>query len=237
VEKIGFVPFDFTKAGLYGEPEWAAQSRIVREPTPLPKMEPAYPDTLNDGFEDTPVGERAKFAVTSGEEKGASIRVTDEIAASGKRCLRFADAPGLERPWQPHLFYPPRYNRGIARVDFDVRLEPGAIFVHEWRDGSQPYLVGPSVMIDKAGQLTANGKPLLTLPIGQWVQFDFVAALGKQATGSYDLNVRVAGQPAKFFKKLPTGSPAWKRLRWLGFISLATEKSILYLDNVRLERR
>jgi hypothetical protein len=249
--KLGFQPFDPAEAGLQGEPEWVALPRqIERKPTPPPKVEAAYPETLDDGFEDTPVGERAKLAVTSGEEKGAAIRVTDEIAASGtlrqaqgapslprgKRCLKFTDAPGLQHPWQPHLFYTPRYHKGTAHLSFDVRLEPGSIFVHEWRDGSQPYLVGPSVTIDKAGQLTANAKPLMTVPIGQWVHLDFVAALGKQATGSYDLAVTVAGEPPKRFEKLPTGSPAWKSLRWLGFISLATERTVFYLDNVSLKR-
>ncbi len=235
--KLGFQPFDPAKAGLYGESEWVALPKsIVRTPMPLPRVDPAFPETLDDGFEDTPVGERAKWAVTSGEEKGASIRVTDEAATGGKHSLKFTDAPGLDHAWQPHLFYTPRYNRGIAHLSFDVRIEPGAIFVHEWRDASQPYLVGPSITIDKTGQLAANGRPMMEVPIGYWIHFDIVAALGKQATGSYDLAVTFEGQPPGKFMKVPTGNPAWKSLRWLGFISLATEKTVFYLDNVKLHR-
>jgi hypothetical protein len=236
--KLGFQPFDTRQVGLYGERVWVNLPKTIpRKPFTPPPPKPRYPETIEDGFETTAVGERAAWAVTSGEEGGASIRVTDELAATGKRCLRSTDAPGLSRDWQPHLFYTPRYNNGIARVSFDVRLEPGASLVHEWRDASQPYLVGPSIAIDPSGQLTANRKPLLTAPIGQWVRLDFVAGLGRQATGTYDLTVTFPGQPPKVFEKLAVGSPGWKRLRWLGFISLANEKTVIYLDNVVLSRR
>ena len=32
------------------------------------------------------------------------------------------------------------------------------------------------------------------------------------------------------------GTPAWRQLRWLGFISMATEKTVFYLDNLKLEQ-
>jgi len=69
------------------------------------------------------------------------------------------------------------------------------------------------------------------------VRLDFVAGLGKQATGTYNLAVTVPGQPPVRFERLPVGSPGWKRLRWLGFISLAREKTAIYLDQVKLERK
>jgi len=235
--KLGFAPFDPSKAGLYGEPAWVALPKsVVRKPfTPTPpKLR--FPETLDEGFETTPAGERAAWAVTSGEEGGASIRVTEEPAATGKRCLKFTDAPGLKYPWQPHLFYTPRYNSGVARLSFHLRLEAGASFVHEWRDASQPYLVGPSIAIDAKGQLTAQGKPLMAVPIAQWIRIEIAAGLGKQATGTYDLTVTAAGRPPQRFEKLPAGAPAWKSLRWLGFISTATERAAIYLDSVALSR-
>jgi hypothetical protein len=238
--KIGFKPFDASKVGLYGEPEWVNLPKtIVRRPILLPPVKRRGPQPVDDGFEDTPVGERAKWVVTSGEDegKGSRLRVTDELAASGKRCLKFTDAPGLTRDWQPQMYYLPRFKKGIARLSFDVRLEKGAILVHEWRDMSRPYLVGPSITIDETGQLTANGKPLMKVPVRRWVHFDFVAGLGKLATGTYDMTVTVQGQPPATFKKLSVGKPGWKRLRWLGFISLATQKSVIYLDNVKLDRQ
>jgi len=235
--KIGFVPFDPSEAGLYGEREWVRLPKsVVRKPFTPPPPKPRYPETIEDGFETTPVGEGAAWAVTSGEEDGASIHVTEEQAASGKRSLKFTDATGLSRDWQPHLYYTPRYHRGVACLSFDLRLEPGALFVHEWRDASQPYLVGPSIAIDAKGQLTAKGKPLATVPFGKWIRIEIVAGLGAQATGTYDMAVAVEGQPPQRFENLPVGSPTWKSLRWLGFISTAKEKAIIFLDNVSLQR-
>ncbi|HUT33367.1 MAG TPA: right-handed parallel beta-helix repeat-containing protein [Planctomycetota bacterium] len=251
--KIGFVPFDPSQAGLYGEREWVRRPKsVVRKPFTPPPPKPRYPETIEDGFETTAVGERAAWAVTSGEEGGASIRVTAEVAASGKRSLKFTDAAGLKYDWQPHLYYTPRYHRGVASLSFDLRLEPGALFVHEWRDASQPYLIGPSIAIvggvsprreSRDGdvpptmQLTAKGKPLATVPLGKWIRIEIVAGLGKQATGTYDMAVAVEGQPPQRFERLPVGTPAWKSLRWLGFISTAKEKAVVYLDNVKLERQ
>jgi hypothetical protein len=236
--KVGFQPFDTSEVGLYGEPDWIALPKtLVRKPTPLPPVLPRGAQTIDDGFENTSVGERAALAVTSGEdtEKGSSIRVTDEIAASGQRCLKLTDAPGLPRDWQPHMYYQPGFKKGIVHLSYDVRLESGAILVQEWRDASSPYLIGPSITIDQNGQLTANKTPLTTLPVGQWIHLDFVTGLGKQATDTYDLTVTVLGQAPQKFEKLPVGSPNWRRLAWLGFISLATQRTVIYLDNVKLE--
>ena len=119
--------------------------------------------TCQAGFDvETPVGQRAALAVTSGEESGAAVRVTDETAASGQRCLKLTDAPGLKYAWQPHLYYQPRLRKGIARLSFAVRLEEGAELIHEWRDASEPYRVGPSIRIRPGGRQTI-GHRLLTL--------------------------------------------------------------------------
>ncbi|MFH1269152.1 MAG: right-handed parallel beta-helix repeat-containing protein, partial [Planctomycetota bacterium] len=234
--KLGFQPFDTREVGLYGEPEWVNLPKgILRRPLELPPVEPHGPQPINDGFEETPLGEPAAQTVTSREESGASIRVTDEVAASGSRSLRFTDAPGLEYAWQPHFFYQPRFRKGIAHLSFTVRLEPGAVFIHEWRDAAQPYRVGPSLRIDADGQLSANGTPLVTVPIGEWIQLEFLVGLGKQATGTYEMTVTPRDQAAKKFTDLGVGNPAWRSLRWLGFISLADKKTLIYLDDVKLE--
>ncbi len=233
--KVGFQPFDTAAAGQYGEPDWVDRpKKIVRATIPLPPVPNRGPQPIDDGFESTPVGDQAALAVTSGEGKGASIRVTDEAAAAGKHCLKFTDAAGLKYDWQPHLYYQPGFATGAVRVSYDVRLEPGAIFLNEWRDASSPYLVGPSITVDPAGRLLAGGKLLTSVPIGQWIRFEFVTALGKQATGTYDLTVTPSAQPPRTFQKLPVGKPGWNRLSWLGFNSLAKDTTVIYLDNVKV---
>jgi len=237
-KKIGFVPFDLGKAGLYGEAAWVGLPRkIVRPPLDLPPPKPRGPETFDDGFESTPPGRPAALAVTSGETLGASVRVTAEAAATGKRCLKFTDAAGLPHVWQPHIYYRPRLRKGVAHLRFAVRLGRGADLVHEWRDASQPYRVGPSIRIDPAGRLAAGGKTLMTVPVDKWIRLDLRTGLGRDATGTYDLAVTVEGQPAKTFTKLPVGHAGWNRLRWLGFISLAPKASVIYLDDVKLDVR
>jgi len=237
-EKIGFQPFDMASVGLYGEPEWIGLPKtIVRRPIEHPPVPKRGPQPINDGFESTPVGQPAALAVTSGEQQGVSIRVSDAIAAGGRRSLKFTDAPGLTHSWQPHLYYHPRFNKGIVRLSYDLRLEPGAIFVHEWRDAASPYLVGPSITVDTSGQLSASSKSLMSVPIGSWIHFEFVAGLGKQATGTYDLTVTPQGQAGRKFEGLSVGKRGWNRLAWLGFISLANNKTVMYLDNLKLEAK
>jgi len=67
------------------------------------------------------------------------------------------------------------------------------------------------------------------VPHGQWFHLAFETKLGKEATGTYDLTVTVPGQQPKRFEKLAVGK------RWLGFISMATDTAVIYLDNVRIE--
>lgn len=136
---------------------------------------------------------------------------------------------------QRFLEYVLRLCRGTARLRFAVRLEPGAIFVHEWRDASQPYLVGPSIRIDSEGQLFAGSKPLCKVPIGQWIRLELSASLGNQASGTYRLTMEAPGQQVQRFADLPVGSAGWKALCWLGFVSAADAKTSLYLDDLQVQ--
>jgi len=74
------------------------------------------------------------------------------------------------------------------------------------------------------------------VPLGEWLRLEVVCALGTGATGTYDLTIRLPGAKPTRFEKLSTGSPEFRRLRWLGFISLADETAVFYLDDLKLER-
>jgi len=135
--------------------------------------------------------------------------------------------------WNPHLFYVPHYREGRATMSFRLRLEKGAICVHEWRDEAQPYRVGPSLRFGADGALVANGKPLGTVPLGTWVTVAIECGLGSQADGRYRLTLTVPGEkPVE--RRLACGSARFRRLAWLGFVSLAAEKTTFYLDSLRL---
>ena len=58
--------------------------------------------------------------------------------------------------------------------------------------------------------------------------------MGEKATGSYDLTVTVRGQDAEVFKGLPCGKANFKAVTWIGFTSLAIERTLFYLDNLKV---
>ena len=233
--KLGFKPIDARSCGVTYPPELV---KLVQQatfpPTKLPPVPPPPPPTpVDDGFEKTAVGAPPALATVSVEGKGDSILITDEAAATGKHSLKVTDAPGLKQAWNPHLFYTPHFRAGHASLSFDLRLGKGAIAIHEWRDAAQPYHVGPSLRFEAGRTLVANGTPLVPLPTGQWVRVEIACGLGKQATGHYDLKVTLPGQPARQWRKVACGSAKFRRLEWLGFVSLATGTSAFWLDNVR----
>ncbi len=233
--KLGFEPIDTSLAGLTGPPELIRLARsIERAPLATPRRPEPPALTLDEGFENTPSGVTAENCITWGEAGAARIRVTDQAAATGRHSLRFEDAPGLDFAYNPHLWYSPHQTSGLARGSFDLRLEPGALFWHEWRDNASPYRVGPSVGVDATGQLKSGDQVLMNVPWGQWIHFEISAGLGKQATGAWDLVVTVPGQAPQRFMDLPC-DPRWKALEWMGFISNAEEATVFDLDNVTLK--
>jgi len=232
--KLGFKPIDISKAGLVGDADWVNKPKQIKRPPTVipPKYEPP-PLRIDDGFEESLVGSKADLARTHGETAEATIRVTEEAAATGKRSLKFTDAPGLDQSWNPHIYYLPRIKKGLARGSFDLMLGKGATVWHEWRTPGHPYIVGPSLGIRADGRLEASGRPVMTLPTGKWIHFEISCPLGKAATGRYDLTVAVPGQPPKRLEGLPC-DPKFDQIGWFGFVSNATVKTVFYLDNVKL---
>jgi hypothetical protein len=238
-EKIGFTPIDTRQIGrlpVAGMKQTAIEELPRAYPPPPP---PPPPEPIVEDFEDVPVREKPPGAVVSEDSgvKEAVIRVTDETAASGKHSLKFTDAPGQKHSWDPHMWYEPRFKEGVLEGRFALRLEPGAIFFHEWRTQGNPYHAGPSLRVDGEGNLSAAGKKLLQIPLSKWVKFEIVAGLGKDAKAKWDLAVALpdAKEPQRF-ADLPC-SPDFKSLYWYGFVSDATAKTVLYVDDISLAPR
>ena len=234
--QIGFNPFDFSQAGVYGDAAWKqlAAARTYPPFDPPPPAPPPPPLRIHEDFESA-TGSSVSDAVLSVENKGDSITVTDETAAAGKHSLRITDAPGLQARFNPHFYYHPHHRDGITTGSFDLRTGPGVESYHEWRDAASPYHTGPSLSVAN-GNLFVAGKALLPIPENQWIHIEITAGLGAQSTASWDLTVTTPGHAPQKFPGLRC-DPNWKQLEWLGFVSNADARTIYYLDNLALDNR
>jgi len=230
--KLGFKPFDPTKAGVYGDRAWIAKAKRVTYPAlELPPEPP--PIQISDGFERTAVGKPPGGCTLRTENKGDSILVTDETAAAGKHSLKITDAPGLSAAHNPHFYYQPNFTNGVVSNSFDLRIEKVSMIDFEWRDWSAgDYHTAIHLRIRDARLQV--GDQTMELPPGQWVRFEMTAGLGKASTGKWSLTVRVPGQPPREFKDQPFAKPQFKKLTWVGFTSNATKSTVFYLDNFNL---
>ncbi len=235
--KIGFKPFDYTKAGLYGDPKWVSIPKKFKFPPVefAPAPPPPPPFHVDDDFELSAVGDKPRNAQVNTENKGDAIALTDETAAAGKNSLKILDAPDLQFPFNPHLVYLPNHNKGTSLCSFDMRIEPGVNMYHEWRGWDvQPYRIGPTFWIQD-GKLNVHGQNLLELPESTWFHIEIRAKVGTDADGTWTLIVTLPGQPPRPFAGLKTGHPDFGNFTWVGWSSMATDARVFYLDNIKLE--
>ena len=236
LQTIGFKPFDFSLAGVYGDATWKQLAAARRYPAMAspPVAPPPTPLQIHCDFEgggSNPLGD-AKIQV---ENKGDSIVVSDDTAATGTHSLRITDAPGLQARFNPHFYFEPHHRDGISCCAFDLRVGAGVEFYHEWRDANSPYRTGPSLSVT-GGNLLVAGKILAAMPAEKWVHFQVSAGVGKQSTATWSLVVTLPGQPPQTFGNLPC-DPQWNQLEWLGFVSNADTKTVYYLDNLDLSNK
>jgi len=228
--KIGFQPFDYTKAGVCGDPQWIAKAKAVQYPKLEIAPEPSQV-SIDLNFErDTPAMPPKGLNLRGDSD---SILVTDETAASGKQSLKITDQPGLKTSWRPHLNLNLNYREGQLRNEFDLRLEEGAHVGFEWRDYDEgQYHTGPSLSI--VGGKLRVARRSLDLPLHQWIHFELTAGLGKADKQTWGLRVTIPGQPPHAFDSLDYADRKFKKLTWIGFMSNAQSKGVYYLDNIRL---
>ena len=167
-------------------------------------------------------------------ENVGTILVTDEIAASGKQCLKFTDAPGQKYSFNPHLWYSPHLVTGKVRGSFDVWMEAGAIGHFEWRDYSGgDYRIGPSVRIEGDGRMLSEGREIGKVPLSRWLHVEITCDLGNTANGKWML--RYGPMNGKMTQLERTCDTKFNKLDWVGFIADATVAAVFYVDNIKIE--
>ncbi len=248
--KLGFKPWDLGLAGVRTDgPDGAAWRALAAQGADFPNWEaesrpwpaPAFCLPL-ETFEFSAVGSCTLPRHTRHREgKGDDLAVSEEAASplplnaqpTGRRSLRFLDAPGLKNTWDPHLVITPNWNEGKVTVTFDAMAQPGADWYAEWRDEGGGYHVGPSVWWRNGKILTGPGgqSPFLDLPADQWARFEITAGVGSQASGKWSLAVKTQAGQEKRLDNLAC-DPQWKSFAWLGWTSLAESKTAWFLDNL-----
>ncbi len=234
-EAIGFKPFDPGKAGVYGEERWIRLASDVQwPPVEFAPAEPPMPMRLSQGFELLPAGSSPPRASMDVENRNGAIAVTEETAAEGRRSLKVQDAAGLKHAYNPHIYYGPGHTSGHTTFSFDLRVEAGAEVVHEWRNGTWQYHVGPSLSV-RDGRLQVEGRPPIDFPVGQWVHMSIRAGLGEANKSGWSLTVTFPDGRSETLTGLeyPSGDQ-FRELHWLGFMSMAQAPSCFYLDNLTL---
>lgn len=185
---------------------------------------------FSEDFEQTPVG-AAPGAPWAAEKRGeATIAVTEETAASGKRSACFTDA--ADSSFWPFLHRNvPAFRRGRAVLKFDLKTDPNTEFYTEIRFEGKG--AGPSLTLDGAGKLNVTDK--VTLPPGQWHHWEIEFVLGNEKPG-YTLRLTPQGQAQVTIPDLPYATDWFYRCDSVYFVGNGNKPAKFYLDNVVFER-
>lgn len=226
--KIGFRPFDQSDFG----PRDGRKASLDAQPAFPVFPGPRPPLPVDEGFEASEPGEQSPSAVTYEEPPAASIRVSDEQAATGRHSLKIQDAPGLRQHFLPYLFFSPGFRNGEVAGSFALRIEQPGVLYHEWRDSANPYRGGPYLRVEKDGTLRARERELMRLPQRQWVRLSIVCPLEGDGR-TYAVTVEVAGQPPRTFSGLEFDQQ-FRSLDWFGFVADGDSEAVFYLDDIRV---
>jgi hypothetical protein len=230
--KQGFKPFDFTKAGVYGDEAWVKKANEVEYP-PLKIAPDPPPVSIYEDFERQKEGQPPGGGELHVENRGDSILVTAETAGGGKRSAKISDAKGLRYAYNPHYVYRGmKYGPGPVHNSFQLRAEPGAVVSFEWRDytAHAPYITGPRFTI-REGKLSLPSGKTTPFPTSEWVACAIDATMKEGKSNTWSLNLALPGGELKTFESLPFAHPDCHKLNWVGFTSNATEPTVFYLDD------
>lgn len=242
---LGFQPFDPAEAGL--EPAFRDLDTPPFEVALPPVYTMARPveRELPFGFdidcEDIPLGLSPREFSKNGFSEGANFAVTDEDAATGKRCLKATDKAGLGKSFYPYIATAKKRQEGGVRFSFDLKLRKdnptrGVVTVRDYataRTLGREFIGAFSLEFAADGQLKASGQPLGSMPVGEWTHFDLRVQAGANAARTYQVDVTVPGAEKRSYT-LPIDSPDFHEFSWIGIIADDDRDGGFYLDNLSL---
>jgi len=202
----------------------------------FPAMNDPPPTPLLTFHEDFEFGTLPPGTAVSKDEKRGGVEVVQlEDAPSGDHALRFLDTPGHAHRYYPMISIRPDHVEGASRCAFTIKLGPGAVFQHEWRNAANPYRIGPTLWMEDGKLFGPHRQELMALPANQWVSIGVEAPLGEKA-GTWNLTVTLPGTEPRRFEGLANQHPEWRTLEWIGFVSQADTDAEVWIDDLVLSR-
>lgn len=229
--KLGFVPFDWREAGVTGTAEWKG---LAGEPLP-PMVYGVKPKAvslqLNETFESEVAGQPP--SVTRKSSHKPAIVVVENFPGAKGKCIELRDGPESQPAYHPHFSYSPHHTSGATRIAFDFRFEPEYELIHEWRDASSPYQIGPVFSV-RNSVIKVGDKTVTSLQPLTWIHLEIEAVIGENVGGDFSITVTPEGGTPQRFDGLRAPKGALKELAWAGFISPGTVQAKAWIDNIRI---
>ena len=238
--KIGFKPFDYTQAGVYGNDFWKRKAASLKVPefelTPPPPPRPF--EILDGGFEEFDEGEKPNDATLYTDNQNL-IRVSTDNVRYGKKSLKISDKPGLSAKFNPHFHYNPHVKKGTATLEFDISIDEKLEFYVEMREypEGKNFVTGPNITIKNGVLYSKEGEnltQLMKMPPKKWFHIAMKTDLGDKPKETFELTVTPDGGKSKSFK-LKKVSQNMKHLDWFGFVADGEDVADCWLDNIQLK--
>ncbi len=241
---IGFADInaDLAKIGPYASADratWPVRTLALKREAPVVFRFPRTGATIVDGFETTPPGS-PPVGMQVSVTPPSVLSTTEAAAHMGRRSLEFTKAPGVGKPWEPHLYCYPRLTEGKVRLSIDVlnRKDALADLYVEFRDWAKELLVGPTFRVDHDGIVYANGRmgaggqEIGRVPLGEWFTVTMEFALGKARVDDlYTIRILAPGRPDQVATQ-PYPDKAFTSATWFGISSTGASQSTFYADNL-----
>ena len=242
--KCGFKKFDTSTIGVYGEKSWKKEAaRAVKEVEFAPVPEKFTHKRYSSSFEiPTPNKWLPNIFTGSCEpKKGAYVRRVKTKAPTGNYAIEFLDSPDLKTSYQPHMYAFLRANKGTVTVSETVKGDEKTFMRFEYRDytrgAKKEFIVGPLFQYQR-NSVRANGKKICDVKPGQWAKITVKLDLTGPDSKPRTWTIEVAPQGEKPVTAGPFEcDPLFRELEWIGWLSLAKEKTSFFTDDFKFENR
>lgn len=240
--RLGFVPFDYTRAGLEAAYQHLRNATVVTPPPvfamKLPPVVETPPGFTLD-FEDVPLGITPLGLLPAGFSAEANFQVSAESVFHGKRALKVTDSKSAAKGFYPMLTYRPGKPLEKGRVTFScaARLKPEAPMSLEFAfrdytrrsDAKREFTAGPMIQIRSDGWVTAGKEPLAQAAEGRWLQLSLEFDLTTRTS-----KISVGGEAVKSVERKLSLPDNFAACTWFSIIGSQAIDGTAYLDDVRL---